>query len=169
MELNYCPVCGAKLTLKRHPSEPPTPWCENCGDWRFPLFSAAVSVILLDRTGKRVLLIRQYGEQEPVLPAGYVDKGERAEDAVVREIWEELGIAALRPRFLGSHYYAPSETLMLNYLAVAEEESVRPNSEVDSWEWVPAGEAIGLVKPGGLAEILLDDWDGDLPIVNHVL
>ena len=166
MELNYCPVCGAKLSLRRHPTEPPTPWCADCGDWRFPLFSAAVSVILLDRAGKRVLLIRQYGEQDPMLPAGYVDKGERAEAAVVREIREELGITALSPRFLGSHYYAPSETLMLNFLAVAGEESARPNSEVDSWEWVPAGEAKTLVKPGGLAETLLGDWDGGPSIVN---
>lgn len=162
MKLNYCPVCGEKLALRPHPSEPPTLWCPRCEDWRFPLFSAAVSVILLDKSGERMLLIRQYGEPDPVLPAGYVDKGESAEEAVVREIREELGMTALAPRFLGSHYYAPSETLMLNFLAYTEEETARPNAEVDGWEWVPAREARALVKPGGLAETLLADWEGSI-------
>ena len=158
MELNFCPGGGERLRLRRHPTEPPTPWCERCGDWRFPLYSAAVSVILLDPTGSRMLLIRQYGEREPVLVAGYVDKGERAEDAVIREVREELGMMARAPRFLGSHYYAPSETLMLNFLATVEEETPRPNAEVEGWLWVPAEEAACLVKPGGLAETLLADW-----------
>ena len=160
MEMNCCPVCGARLELRPHPTEQPTLWCPRCRDYRFPLFSTAVSVILLDKTGRRMLLIRQYGESDPVLVAGYVDKGESAEAAVVREVREELGMTALRPRFLGSHFYAPSETLMLNFLAVAEEDEARPNAEVDSWAWVPVEDAGKLVAPGGLAEILLGDWDG---------
>lgn len=160
MEMSYCPVCGRRLELRPHPTEPPTLWCPACRDWRFPLFSTAVSVVLLDRRGERLLLIRQYGEAHPVLPAGYVDKGERAEEAVLRELREELGLTARILRFLGSHYYAPSQTLMLNFLAAAGEEEIRPNAEVDAWEWVPVSRAGELVLPGGLAELLLADWDG---------
>lgn len=158
MQMSYCPVCGEKLRLRPHPTEPPTLWCEGCGDWRFPLFSAAVSVILLNKAHTHMLLIRQYGEVEPVLVAGYIDKGETAEAAVLRELREELGMTARAPRFLGSHYYAPSETLMLNFLATAEETQARPNAEVDGWEWVPVEVAPRLVKPGGLAQTLLADW-----------
>lgn len=160
MQMSYCPVCGEKLALRSHPTEAPTLWCPRCEDWRFPLFSTAVSVILLDRARARMLLIRQYGEEAPVLVAGYVDKGESAEAAVIREVREELGMTALSPRFLGSHYYAPSETLMLNFLAVAAEDEARPNAEVDGWAWVPVSRAKALVKPGGLAELLLNDWTG---------
>ena len=162
MKLNYCPVCGRPLQLRLHPTEPPTAWCEGCEDWRFPLFSCAVSGILLDRSGWRMLLIRQYGEEDPVLVAGYVDKGETAEEALLREVREELGMTARSPRFLGSHYYAPSETLMLNFLALLEEDEASPGPEVDGWEWVSVDEAIKLVKSGGLAETLLADWDGRL-------
>ena len=164
MELNFCPVCGARLSLRPHPSptEQPTLWCESCEDWRFPLYSTAISVILLNPDRTRMLLIRQYGEAEPVLVAGYIDKGETAEAAVLREVREELGLCARSPRFLGSHYYAPSETLMLNFLATVDEAEPRPNAEVDSWAWVPAEEALKLVKPGGLAEILLADCPPDM-------
>ena len=162
MTLNFCPVCGAQLSLQPHPTEPPTLWCEGCGEYRFPLYSTAISVVLLDESGRNMLLIRQYGEEAPVLVAGYVDKGERAEDAVVREVREELGMQAEVLGFLGSHWYAPSETLMLHFLAVLEEDEVRPGPEVGSWEWVPVEEAPKLVKPGGLAQRLLADWDGRL-------
>lgn len=157
MKMDYCPECGAPLRLRPHPTEPPTPWCERCGEYRFPVFSTAVSVILLDREGRNMLLIRQYGEPEPVLVAGYVDKGETAEQAVLREVAEELGMTALAPRFVGSHYYPPSETLMLNFQATVSEHIARPNAEVEDWLWVPVQEAGALVKPGGLAEELLAD------------
>ena len=75
-------------------------------------------------------------------------------------------MSARSPRFLGSHYYAPSQTLMLNFLAVLEEDAARPNAEVDAWAWVPVAEVRSQVRPGGLAEILLRQWDG-LPIVNQ--
>lgn len=158
MKLNFCPVCGAPLSLRPHPTEAPTLWCEGCGEYRFPLYSTAISVILLDQSGENMLLIRQYGEEAPVLVAGYVDKGERAEDAVVREVREELGMQAEVLGFLGSHWYAPSETLMLNFLARTTEAEARPNAEVDAWEWVPVPEARGRVSPGGLAETLLGDY-----------
>ena len=166
MELNFCPVCGARLSLRPHPTEAPTLWCERCRDWRFPLYSCAVSGVLLDKSGEKLLMIWQYGEPEPVLVAGYVDKGETAEAALLREVREELGMTARSPRFLGRHYYAPSQTLMLNFLAVLEEDRARPNAEVDAWAWVPVAQARSQVKPGGLAEILLRQWDGS-PIVNQ--
>ena len=132
MELNFCPVCGARLSLRPHPTEAPTLWCERCRDWRFPLYSCAVSGVLLDKSGEKLLMIWQYGEPEPVLVAGYVDKGETAEAALLREVREELGMTARSPRFLGSHYYAPSQTLMLNFLAVLEEDAARPTPR-----WTP--------------------------------
>ena len=95
-----------------------------------------------------------------MLPAGYIDKGETAEAALRRELREELGLEARPLRFLGSHYYAPSETLMLNFLAAAETERVNPNAEVDAWDWVDAEKARDLVSLDGLARTLLDDWDG---------
>ena len=157
MELHFCPVCGEKLALRRHPTDGELAFCARCGDWRWPLFSTAVSAAVLNEARTHILLIRQYGEEAPVLPAGYVDKGETAEDAVRRELREELGMTVRRLRFCRSRWYAPSETLMLHYSAVVRETEARPNWEVDGWEWVPVGEALARVAPGGLAEALLRD------------
>ncbi len=158
MKLLYCPVCGEKLTRREHPTDGPVSWCSRCGDWRYPLFSAAVSVTVLNPEKTRMLLIRQYGEPGAVFVAGYVDKGETAEDAVRREVREELGMTAADLHFHRSRWYAPSETLMLHYSVTVSEAEPAPNWEVESWEWVPVGEARSRMAPGGLAGQLLGDY-----------
>ena len=158
MEMNYCMRCGARLTTREHPEEGRVPYCETCDDYRFPVFSTAVSMLALNHEKTRILLITQYGKPYYVLPAGYVDKGENAEHAVRRELKEELGMEALDLRYLNSHYYEPSETLMLNFSVTIDEEEPTPNREVDSWRWFSISEAKRVVRPGGLAERLLKDW-----------
>ena len=159
MILKYCPVCGTKLHPKEQPFDAPALYCDCCGDYRFPLFSAAVAAVVLDAAGENMILIRQYGEPDPVLVAGYIDKGETAEEAVIREVGEELGMTVQSLSFLRSHYYTPSETLMLLYVATVSEKAAVPNREVDSWDWVPVESAKELVKPGGLAETFLLDFE----------
>ena len=156
MKLTFCPVCGERLQTKPHPTDGPTLWCDRCGDWRFPLFSTAVTAAVFNPEHTCLLLIWQYGKPDPVFPAGYVDKGETAEAAVCRELREELGLSAERPRFLASRYYAPSETLMLHFSVTVPEAPPAPNYEVDAWRWVSLTEADRLIC-GGLARELLDD------------
>ena len=157
MIFNYCPVCGKKLDLRQHPVDGAVPFCEACCDWRYPLYSTAVSVTILNPERTELLLIRQYGEPGLVFVAGYVDKGETAEDAVRREVREELGMTAENLRFHKSRFYAPSETLMLHYSCTVPEAAAQPNAEVDAWEWVPLEEVLGRLAPG-LAVELYEDY-----------
>lgn len=157
MEMHFCPLCGTRLKTREHPTDGIVAYCERCGDYRFPHFSTAVSIVVLNVERTQMILIRQYGEPWEVLAAGYVDKGETAEHAVRRELREELGLEARTLRYLGSHYYAPSETLMLNFAVTVSESEAHPNLEVDAWRWCPVVEAKKSVRPGGLAEKLLQD------------
>ena len=159
MNIQYCPACGMKLRLKEQPFDVPALYCDCCGEYRFPLFSAAVAAIILDMSGDNMILIRQYGEPDPVLVAGYIDKGEAAETAVIREVKEELSMTVQKLSFLRSHYYAPSETLMLHYMVSVAECAAAPNWEVDSWEWVPVERALTQVRSGSLAETFLLDFE----------
>ena len=162
MEMNYCMDCGGKLRLREHPGEGrPIPWCESCGAWRYPIYNTAVSMVVMDEKKERVLLIRQYGRPAWVLVAGYVNQGEDAEDAVRREVREELDMTVSSLRFNHSHYFAPSNTLMLNFTATVDRTVPEPNDEVDDWAWFSVEEARANIKPGSLAEAFLNgSFDG---------
>ena len=159
MNIKYCPECGKILRIKEQQHADPALYCDACQDFRFPIFSTAVAVVLLNEEQTHMILIRQYGEAKRMLVSGYVDKGETAENAVIREVREELGMTAQGIHYLGSHYYPPSETLMLNYAATVPETAAVPNWEVDSWEWIPINEALPSVEAGDLAEDLLQDYE----------
>jgi len=74
-ELNYCPQCGQKLTKRELSLDGLIPYCEQCGDFRFPVFSVAVSMIVMNEMGNQVLLIKQYGKDSYILVAGTLIKG----------------------------------------------------------------------------------------------
>ena len=99
MEMKYCMHCGHKLDEKYLMGEGMVPYCPECQEFRFPVYNTAVSMIVMNKELDKVLLIKQYGRDSYILVAGYVNKGEDAEDAVKREIGEELGLQVLECHF----------------------------------------------------------------------
>ena len=83
---SYCTECGTLLVEKELEGEGLVPYCEKCGQYRFPLYNVAVSMIVIDESTGKILLIQQYGRPVYILVAGYVNRGEKLEDAAVREI-----------------------------------------------------------------------------------
>ncbi len=163
---SYCPACGAMLVERALEGEGDVPYCEACGAFRFPKYNVAVSMIVRDGATGRILLIQQYGRPFYILVAGYVARGEAAEDAAVRELREETGLTAGRVRFNRTRFFEPSNTLMINFtIWVDDASALRPNREVDAWRWFDPDEARAQIKPGSLAErflnAYLDDFPGD--------
>lgn len=158
MDMNYCMQCGTRLIIREHRDEGPTPYCEECKEYRYPVFNTAVSMIVTNRKRDALLLIRQYSRPFYILTAGYVNKGEDAENAARREIQEELGMTVEELHFNRSHYFAPSNTLMLNFTATVAEDAAHPNWEVDDWHWFSVLEALQQVKPNSLAEAFLKGY-----------
>ncbi|WP_394404827.1 NUDIX domain-containing protein [Streptococcus sp. 20-1249] len=91
-------------------------------------------MIVLNEAEDQVLLIQQYGRPDYILTAGCISQGENAEDTVAREIAEELGLTTTSICFNKSHYYAGSNTLMLNFIATTSAQ-VKPNHEIDHRQW----------------------------------
>ena len=58
-------------------------------------------------------------------------------------------------RFNRSHYFKPSNTLMLNFTAIVEDEETHPNREIDSYSCFPVSEAKEQIYKGSLAEKFL--------------
>ena len=162
MEMKYCMECGTKLEKKYLESErKDIPYCPHCKEYRFSVFNTAVSMIVMNEQKDRILLIRQYGRDSYILVAGYVNKGEDAEDAVRREVKEEMDLDVTDMHFNRSHYFAPSNTLMLNY-TVTVKGKPHPNEEVDSWTVFTISEARKNIRRNSLAQAFLNGYlDGE--------
>lgn len=151
--MKYCIECGTKLKDRFLKNEGMIPFCEKCGEYRFPVFSTAVSMEVLNPDKDKVLLIKQYGKNRYILVAGYVNKGESAEQTVAREVKEEIGVSVSQIHFEKSEYFAPSNTLMLNFSCVAESEDLSGVSEeeIDACQWFSFEEAAEEIAEGSLA------------------
>ncbi|MFO1459205.1 MAG: NUDIX domain-containing protein [Verrucomicrobiota bacterium] len=97
----FCPSCGASRPSIQ---KGVLVHCDACG-FHFH-FNPAVSVsAFLRRRDGKVLLIRRArspGRGKLAPPGGFVDIGETAENALLRELREEVGVAATSVQFLCS-------------------------------------------------------------------
>jgi NAD+ diphosphatase len=97
----YCPGCGVKGPKAYSKDKHIT--CSKCGfEYYHNVASAAGAII---EYGTKVLVAIRANEPKAGLldfPGGFVDYGESAEEAVIREIREELGIKAKDPQYLVS-------------------------------------------------------------------
>lgn len=154
----FCPICGTRLTTKEQPEDGLVPWCPTCNEYRYPKFNVAVSVIVQHPTEPRILTIDQYGK-EGILVAGYVTRGEAAEDTVAREVHEECGLDVTDVTFNASSFYEPSNTLMLNFSCRALEPQGHLNArEVDEAHWIAREDILDSMLPHSLARRFVERW-----------
>lgn len=116
----------------------------------------AVSLALFD--GPMVLLIQRTRppyQGHWTLPGGRVEAGESADDAVMREIREELGIQIAAPIAVTQRYFGKDQTYVLQvYAARYSGEPISPNDEIQDWIWREATNVSDLDVTPGLPETL---------------
>ncbi len=101
----FCPKCGSP---RFHVSGERSLKCGDCGFHYYINTSAAVAALVTDGNGKLMMVTRgiepNYGKLD--LPGGFVDHNETVENALKRELFEELGMKIKSMKFIGS---APNE------------------------------------------------------------
>lgn len=154
--MSYCFQCGTKLINKECDNDGETPYCKKCEMFRFPTFSSAISAIILNPDKNKVLLIQQYGQVDNILVAGYINKGEDAEQTLVREIKEEIGLKIEDYQYMKSRYFEKTNTLMCNFICTVDSEELNnTNSEIDKAQWFTFEDALKHIKSKSLAEEFL--------------
>lgn len=78
----YCRQCGEKLTLRFCENEGLVPYCDKCEAYIFPQFNVAVSMVVTNRAQDKILLAKHVEDEDFILFAGYIKKGENAEKTV---------------------------------------------------------------------------------------
>ena len=130
----YCGRCGAATSLFR------AGWgrrCTACGAELFPRVDPVV-IMLAEHDG-RVLVGRQpaYPAGRYSALAGFVEPGESIEEAVARELWEEVGLTCSNVRYVASQPWPFPGSLMIACLADASSADLElDREELEDAIWV---------------------------------
>ena len=154
----YCRNCGEKLSLRFCENEGLIPYCNRCENYMFPQFSVAVSMVVTNRAQDKILLAKHVEDDDFILFAGYVKKGENAEKTIPREIKEELGLNVVKAKYMSSKYHAKKDVLMLNFIVIVEDAPIRlQQDEIAQAKCCTPEEALQLIRKGTTAEFFLNN------------
>jgi len=164
--LAVCPRCGAATQGQEGGA---VRLCTNaeCGLIHYPRTDPTVIVRVV--SGEKCLLARQPGHAPGLrsVIAGFVEPGETLENAVRREVAEEVGIFVERIVYLGSQPWPFPLNLMIAFEARARTETIHMDAnELEAADWYTREGARREIDKGSLvlpsrksiARRMIEDW-----------
>lgn len=129
----YCGACAQPMQLRAGER---CFACAHCGHHAYPRISPAMIVLI--RKGDAILLAQHvqspYKRYAPL--AGFLEAGESAEEAVHREVYEEVGLRVHKLRYFGSQAWPFPHSLMLAFTADYLDGELRPDPrEIADARW----------------------------------
>jgi NAD+ diphosphatase len=162
----FCGVCGSPTEPKAagHQRQCTNP---DCLAVQFPRTDPAV--IMRITHGDKILMARQavWAPGMHSVLAGFVEPGESLEDAVAREVFEEVGLHLTRIKYFGSQPWPFPSSLMLGFSAEATHADFTVDSkEIESARWMTRAELLDspedstfkLPRRDSISRRLIEDW-----------
>lgn len=157
----FCPECGGatEVTQGGHQRQ-----CTACDKPQFPRNDPAIMALVVHRD--RCLLARQPGFPKAMFSvlAGFVEHGESIEDAVRREVLEEVGLAVTDLRYLRSQPWPFPSSLMIGFVMRSHSPDFRlDEQELEEARWFSRAElqepeGFYVPPPYSLARQLIDHF-----------
>ena len=150
----FCGRCGEKTVYKEGVRAKE---CRRCGLISFPRLSPAV-IVAVER-GRKLLLARanRFPAHFYSVLAGFVEPGETLEEAVAREVKEEVGVEVTNIRYFGSQPWPFPDSLMIGFTAqYAGGEISIDEAEIVEAGWFEADSLPSLPGKISIARQLID-------------
>ena len=138
----FCGACGSPT--HQMPGERCMK-CAACGHAAYPRISPAMMVLI--RRSNQILLARHAASPAPFYTAlaGFVEAGESVEEAVHREVYEEVGLRVGQLTYFSSQPWPFPHSLMIAFTAEYESGDIRIDpSEIADARWYGPGETLPL-------------------------
>jgi NAD+ diphosphatase len=129
----FCGACGTPTQILDTETARK---CANCGEIYYPVIAPAVITAIT--RGEQILLAanRSFRPGLYSIIAGFVEAGESLEDAVQREIREEVGIKVKNIRYFDSQSWPFPNSLMIGFTAeYAAGEIIPDGTEIIDAQW----------------------------------
>lgn len=136
----YCGVCASPM---QQSSKELCFHCPSCGFAAYPRVSPAMMVLI--KRDNEILLARHsaYAQSRYTALAGFVEAGESIEEAIHREVLEEVGLHVRDLRYFGSQSWPFPHSLMIAYTAEYAGGELRiQEDELDDARWFGPGDPL---------------------------
>ena len=129
----FCSSCGKQTVFNLSEGAPD---CDCLAPPRYPIISPCIITLIHDNN--RILLGRSKFFPPNMFStlAGFIEAGENAEEALAREVMEEVNVKVSEVRYYGSQSWPFPSQLMLGYFCKYEEGNIQLNdAELEEARW----------------------------------
>ena len=148
--------CGTATTLSK---EEIAKICQTCKKVIYPSYSNFV-IVLIEKDGK-LLLARSPHFKKGMYSAiaGFVEPGESYEDAVRREVQEEVGVEVEKIRYFGSQPWPFPSSLAAAFVAKHAKGEIHTDpKEIEDAQWFDLDKLPELPHPCSISRHIIDDY-----------
>lgn len=163
-ETKFCGICGAPMQKSTDISKK----CTNCGKEIWPLLATAIIVLIHKKpyegcspAEEEVLLVRakNFRSNHYGLVAGFVETGETLEEAVHREVKEEVGLTISNVRYFASQPWPYPCGLMVGFNADYVSGNITlQQEEIAKGGWFKRDNLPKIPEKMSIARQLIDNW-----------
>lgn len=153
-QAKYCGQCGSVL---QNALDAPQKTCAACKSVFFPRFSPAIMVLI--QRGDKILLARSahFPKNRYSVLAGFVGLGESAEQAVHREVKEEVGLHIKDLVYFGTQPWPFPDSFMIAFKAnYRSGEIVIDMNEIEDARWFSLNDLPELPSYASISRKLID-------------
>jgi NAD+ diphosphatase len=151
----FCGACAGPMT---HMPGERAMKCASCGHQAYPRISPAMMVLV--KRGASILLAHNAAAPPGRFSAlaGFVEPGESIEDAIHREVHEEVGLQVKDLRYFGSQSWPFPHSLMIAFTAeYAGGEITLHDAEIDEARWFGPDDPLPQLSPSqSISRALID-------------